>query len=169
MIKRVALARALALDPELVFLDEPTSALDPVGRRDVREIIRLLKSQGTTVFLNSHLLSEVEQVCDRVAVVDHGRVVATGSLEQLLGSGGVRIRVGPGFDHDAVSLQAQGRVERDGDWISVVGIKPEQVPDLVAEVVRLGGRVSAVEPQHLSLEDRFMQLLGEGESPGGGQ
>ncbi|HEX9496636.1 MAG TPA: ABC transporter ATP-binding protein, partial [Candidatus Limnocylindria bacterium] len=74
MQQRLGLGVALLGQPALVLLDEPTSALDPVGRHDVREIIRTLKARGTTIFLNSHLLSEVEQVCDRVAIVDHGRV-----------------------------------------------------------------------------------------------
>src|SRR5260370_8922504 len=80
MQQRLGLAAALVGKPELVFLDEPTSALDPVGRHDVREIIRGLSDRGTAVFLNSHLLSEVEQVCDRVAVADHGRGIASGTM-----------------------------------------------------------------------------------------
>ncbi|HLH74387.1 MAG TPA: ABC transporter ATP-binding protein, partial [Chloroflexota bacterium] len=84
MQQRLGVGVALLGQPELVFLDEPTSALDPVGRHDIREIIRGLKARGATVFLNSHLLSEVELVCDRVAVVDHGRVIALGSLHDLL-------------------------------------------------------------------------------------
>ena len=86
MQQRLGLGVALLGRPHMVFLDEPTSALDPVGRRDVREIIRKLKARETTVFLNSHLLTEVEQVCDRVAIVDHGSVVATGPLDDLLSS-----------------------------------------------------------------------------------
>jgi len=95
MQQRLGLAAALVGEPELVFLDEPTSALDPVGRHDVREIIRGLASRGTAVFLNSHLLSEVEQVCDRVAVVDHGRVIAQGTPRELKHSsaGTTRIEV----------------------------------------------------------------------------
>src|SRR5437016_12488233 len=84
MQQRLGLGVALLGRPELVLLDEPTSALDPVGRHDVREIIRRLKANGTAVFLNSHLLSEVEQVCDRVAVVDRGRVIATGTMAEIL-------------------------------------------------------------------------------------
>jgi len=76
--QRLGLGAALLGEPELVFLDEPPSALDPVGRRDVRQIIRGLAARGSAVFLNAHLLSEVEQLCDRVAVVDHGRVIAAG-------------------------------------------------------------------------------------------
>src|SRR5256886_1448607 len=94
MQQRLGLGVALLGHPELVLLDEPTSALDPVGRHDVREIIRHLKDRGTAVFLNSHLLSEVEQVCDRLAVVDRGRVVATRTMSQILRHDGrVRVRV----------------------------------------------------------------------------
>lgn len=87
MQQRLGLAVALLGDPELVILDEPTSALDPVGRRDVRQVIRSLREQGTAVFLNSHLLSEVEQVCDHVAIVNEGRVLASGALADLLRPG----------------------------------------------------------------------------------
>ncbi len=100
MQQRLGLAAALVGKPELVFLDEPTSALDPVGRHDVREIIRGLSDRGTAVFLNSHLLSEVEQVCDRVAVVDHGRVIASGTMDELL-SGTSTIRLGPSWRRSA--------------------------------------------------------------------
>ena len=73
MQQRIGIGQAIINDPMLVVLDEPTSALDPIGRRDVRDLIRLLKDEGRTVFLNSHLLSEVEMVCDRVAIIDHGQ------------------------------------------------------------------------------------------------
>ena len=85
MLQRIGIAQAVIADPLLVFLDEPTSALDPLGRRDVRDIIRTLQGRGTTVCLNSHLLSEVEHVCDRVAIVKEGHVAALGSLASLLG------------------------------------------------------------------------------------
>ena len=85
MQQRLGLGVALLGEPELVVLDEPTSALDPVGRRDVREIIHALKARGTTVFLNSHLLSEVERVCDQVAIVNEGRVLASGPLAEMVG------------------------------------------------------------------------------------
>ena len=161
MQQRLGLGVALLGRPHMVFLDEPTSALDPVGRRDVREIIRQLKARGTTVFLNSHLLTEVEQVCDRVAIVDQGRVMATGTLDDLLsGKVGVRLRVS-GIDRDATSGLARfGAVTEDDGWLSIEGAGPETVPDVVAQVVAAGGRVYAVEPRHESLEDRFMELLG---------
>jgi len=84
MQQRVGLACALLPDPELIFLDEPTSALDPLGRREVREIMLELRDRGKTIFLNSHLLSEIEMICDRVAIINKGRIVAEGALEDLL-------------------------------------------------------------------------------------
>ena len=93
MQQRLGLAAALLGDPSLVILDEPTSALDPVGRDDVRAIIRDARDRGSAVLLNSHLLGEVERLCDRVAIVNRGRVVAAGSLAELLGEQAVRLRV----------------------------------------------------------------------------
>jgi ABC-2 type transport system ATP-binding protein len=161
MQQRLGLGVALLGRPHMVFLDEPTSALDPVGRRDVREIIRELKARETTVFLNSHLLTEVEQVCDRVAIVDHGSVVATGPLDDLLSSKvGVRIRA-TGLDREGLeALRRFGDVIEEGAWISIEGTGTDRVPELVAEIVGRGARVYAVEPRHESLEDRFMALLG---------
>ncbi len=160
MQQRLGLGVALLGDPELVLLDEPTSALDPVGRHDVREIIRALRDRGVTVFLNSHLLTEVEQVCDRVAIVDRGRVVADGSLAELLRGETVRVRV-TDLPHDAHETLARfGEVRDEGPWLIVRGIDESVVPDLVAELVRMGGRIHAVETAHESLEDRFLRLLG---------
>jgi ABC-2 type transport system ATP-binding protein len=159
MQQRLGLGVALLGRPELVFLDEPTSALDPVGRHDVRQIIHSLKERGTAVFLNSHLLTEVEMVCDRVAIVDHGRVVASGTLDDLLGGHAVRLRVTGLKPRERGSLASFGELDDDGEWITVRGLDPERVPDVVAEVVRLGGRVYQVEPRHQTLEDRFLELL----------
>jgi len=162
MQQRLGLGVALLGSPELVLLDEPTSALDPVGRRDVREIIRRLKRAGTTVFLNSHLLSEVEQVCDRVAVVDCGRVIAMGSLPELLGGAGtVRLRVEGLSAGQWNGLARFGSIDVEDEWLVIRGLPPDRIPELVAELVRLGGRVYAVEPRHQTLEERFLQLLRE--------
>jgi ABC-2 type transport system ATP-binding protein len=159
MQQRLGLAVALLGDPELVVLDEPTSALDPVGRHDTRTIIRELRDRGCAVFLNSHLLSEVEQVCDRVAVISRGRMIASGTIEELLGGDTVRLRLGGVDARVRAALERHGiRGEEDG-WISVGGVDRESVPDLVAEVVSAGARVYAVEPAHQSLEDRFLALL----------
>ncbi len=159
MQQRLGLAVAMLGAPEIVFLDEPTSALDPVGRHDVREVIRTLRDRGAAVFLNSHLLSEVEQVCDRVAVVDHGRVIASGTLDELLGGGvAVRLRVS-GVDGLPAMLARWGEVTTEGDWVSVAGVDGEAIADIVAALVARGARIHAVEPQRLSLEDRFLEVL----------
>jgi ABC-2 type transport system ATP-binding protein len=159
MQQRLGLGVALLGRPALVLLDEPTSALDPVGRHDVREIIRELKARGTTVFLNSHLLTEVEQVCDRVAIVDKGRVIQVGTLDDLLGGDAVRVRATNIENGGFEAMRAFGELQREGDWIVVRGIAPDRVPDLVRAIVERGGRVYAVEPRHESLEDRFLSLL----------
>ena len=159
MQQRLGLGVALLGRPALVLLDEPTSALDPVGRHDVREIIRALKARGTTVFLNSHLLTEVEQVCDRVAIVDKGRVIQVGTLGELLVTDAVRVRATGLENGGTEALRAFGELGREGDWIVVRGVPADRVPDLVREIVEHGGRVYAVEPRHESLEDRFLSLL----------
>ena len=161
MQQRLGLAVALLGEPSLVVLDEPTSALDPVGRHDVREVIRRLRASGTTVFLNTHLLDEAEQVCDRVAVVERGRTIAIGALGELLGrQTAVRLRVsglGEGWWHRFDSF---GRWVADGDSHLLEGVEPARVPDLVAAIVAAGGRVGAVVPERQSLEARFLELLG---------
>jgi ABC-2 type transport system ATP-binding protein len=171
MQQRLGLGVALLGTPALVVLDEPTSALDPVGRVDVRSIIRRAQEAGSTVFLNSHMLTEVERVCDRVAVVDHGRVLASGRLDDLLGESGVRIRAtelsAPAID----GLARFGSVAGDDDgWLSISLIEPDAIPDVVAAIVGAGGRVHAVESGRATLEDLFMRLVGGGvERPDAGE
>ena len=161
MQQRLGLGVALLGKPELVFLDEPTSALDPVGRHDVRGIIRDLAARGTAVFLNSHLLSEVEQVCDRVAVVDHGRVIAAGTMNDLLTGSAVRLRVTGLRPDDHKALAAFGPLDEEGEQLTFTNLEADRVPDLVSAIVGLGGRVYEVVPRHQTLEDRFLQLLHE--------
>ncbi len=163
MQQRLGLAAALVGKPELVFLDEPTSALDPVGRHDVREIIRGLSARGTAVFLNSHLLSEVEQVCDRVAVVDQGRVIASGTMDELLSGTAVKVRVSGLGKADMTKLAAFGPLDDEGEHLTFTKLDIERVPELVSTIVALGGRVYEVAPRHQTLEDRFLQLLHEDE------
>jgi ABC-2 type transport system ATP-binding protein len=162
MQQRLGLGVALLGDPTLVVLDEPTSALDPVGRHDVREIILGLRARGATVFLNTHLLEEAQQVCDRVAVIDKGTAIATGTLDELLGrQSRVRLKVSGLGESWWRGLGRFGRWHRQREWDVVEGIDPSQVADLVEEVVGLGGRVEAVIPEQQSLEARFLELLGE--------
>jgi len=159
MQQRLGLAAALLGDPALVILDEPTSALDPVGRDDVRAIIRDAQARGSAVLLNSHLLGEVERLCDRVAIVNKGRVVAAGALTDLLGETAVRLRV-TGLPQDATALREFGPLASDGEgWLVARGVAEERIPDLVAAIVGLGGRVHAVDPGHRSLEDLFLDVV----------
>ena len=159
MQQRLGLGVALLGNPRLVLLDEPTSALDPVGRHDVREVVRGLRDQGAAVFLNSHLLSEVELVCDRVAVVDHGRVVAAGRLDELLARPQVRVRCTGLSAETRQALSAFGAITDDEGWLTVGGIGSDRVPDLVRAIVDGGGRVHAVDPGQQTLEERFLQLI----------
>ena len=160
MQQRLGLGVALLGSPALVILDEPTSALDPVGRVDVRSIIRRARDAGSAVFLNSHLLTEVERVCDRVAIVDHGRVLASGRLDDLLGESSVRLRVTDLSPAGRASLEAFGPVVADDDWLSITPIDPARIPDVVAAVVAAGGRVHAVDAGRTTLEERFLGILG---------
>jgi ABC-2 type transport system ATP-binding protein len=165
MQQRLGLAVALLGMPRLVILDEPTSALDPVGRADVRSIVRRARETGATIFLNSHLLTEVERVCDRVAIVDHGRVLASGRIDDLLGESQVRLRVTDLAPAAVSGLARFGAVEtNDEGWVTITGIRDEDIPDVVAGVVAAGGRVHAVDAGRGTLEDLFMQVVGDGGS-----
>lgn len=162
MQQRLAIGVALLGRPELLILDEPTSALDPVGRRDVRELIRRCRARGATVLLNSHLLSEVELLCDRIAVMRSGQVLASGPMEGFRGRAVVRIRVAGDPGPTRRALAPLGSVEGEGDWIEVADRTEEDVPDLVRAAVLAGGRILAVETRQGSLEDRLLELLGAG-------
>ena len=162
MQQRLGLAVALVARPELIVLDEPTSALDPIGRVDVRDLVLALKSRGVAVLLNSHLIGEVERVCDRVVILDQGRVAASGTLAELLGQREVRLRL-DGVDGQAEDrLRAAGSTTRSGDWFTVQLTADDDgvtVPDLVRDLVGRGVRVHAVEPVRISLEERLLGIL----------
>jgi ABC-2 type transport system ATP-binding protein len=162
MQQRLGLAVALVARPELVVLDEPTSALDPIGRADVRDLVLSLKARGVSVLLNSHLIGEVERVCDRVVILDHGRVAASGTLEELLGQREVRLHLAGVDGHAEARLEAAGSMTRSGDWFTVALTASDDgvtVPDLVRDLVGLGVRVHAVEPVRISLEERLLGIL----------
>lgn len=164
MQQRLGLAVALVARPELVILDEPTSALDPIGRADVRDLLLALKDRGVAVVLNSHLIGEVERVCDRVVILDKGRVAAQGTLADLLGQRELRLRLG------GVTAAAEARLAAVGHWRHHDGAHTvtlpedldhdeERVPDLIADLTALGVRIHAVEPGRISLEERLLGIL----------
>lgn len=169
MQQRLGLAVALVARPELVVLDEPTSALDPIGRADVRDLLLSLKARRVAVLLNSHLIGDVERVCDRVVILDKARVAASGSLAELLGRRELRLRLDRVGAQAEERLAAAGALTRNGDSFTVA-LPADQdpagtVPDLVADLVGLGVRVHAVEPGRVSLEERLLDILRTG--PGG--
>ncbi|MDQ2664132.1 MAG: ABC transporter ATP-binding protein [Candidatus Eremiobacteraeota bacterium] len=164
MQQRLGLGVALLGDPQLVLLDEPTSALDPIGRHDVRLIVRALKARGCTVFLNSHLLSEVENVCDRVAIVKRGRVIAQGSVTDIVGaSRGVRIAAAEGDTPIATILQRFGTLVPEGEATVVLGVANSTVPEIAAALVASNALIYRIEPIAMSLEERFLQMTGDDE------
>jgi ABC-2 type transport system ATP-binding protein len=162
MQQRLGLAVALVARPDLVVLDEPTSALDPIGRADVRDLLLSLEARGVTVLLNSHLIGEVERVCDRVVILDKGRVAASGTLPELLGRRELRLRLDGVSAEAEARLAAAGQLTRNGNSFTVA-LPADQdttsVPDLVADLVGLGVRVHAVEPGRISLEERLLDIL----------
>jgi ABC-2 type transport system ATP-binding protein len=141
MQQRLGIAQALVGAPKLLLLDEPTSALDPVGRRIVRGLLEEMRRRGVAVLLNSHLLSEVELVCDRVAIIARGRLVKAGTPEELAGPGGVEVETATGIKVFA-------------------GAGHDDAPRIVAELVGAGERVYRVEVRHSSLEDVYLEAVG---------
>ena len=166
MQQRVGLAQAILNDPDLVILDEPTSALDPLGRREVREVISQLKSQGKTVMLNSHLLSEIEMTCDQVAILKAGQVVRQGKIDDLLAAPStVEMRIlnqTPALLADFQSLAQTVTV--DGEMVTASIPDEAAIPELVAATVRGGGRLMSLVPRRESLEDLFIRVV-ETDSP----
>jgi ABC-2 type transport system ATP-binding protein len=167
MQQRLGLGAALLGEPALVVLDEPTSALDPVGRVDVRAIVRTAAERGAAVFLNSHLLSEVEQVCDRVAIIDHGRVVASGELDAVLGQSETQIRL-TGLDtSDLPAIERYGPPTLEGDLLVIRPMDEATVPELVSQLVSMGARIHEVRSGRSSLEQRFLELVARDRAPAG--
>jgi ABC-2 type transport system ATP-binding protein len=165
MLQRIGLAQALLNDPELVFLDEPTSGLDPLGRRLVRDIINGLRAEGTTVFLNSHLLSEVEQTCDRVAFIRDGLILQTASLAEFaVESIQVTLRVGEPTPQLLTDLARFGDSVKMGGNGRIHLTLPDEnkIPKLAHWLISSGYTLYELNPHHLSLEDRFLQIVGEG-------
>jgi ABC-2 type transport system ATP-binding protein len=162
MQQRLGLAVALVARPELVVLDEPTSALDPLGRVDVRDIVLDLKARNVAVLLNSHLIGEVERVCDRVVILDRGCVAASGTLTELLGQRELRLHLTDVSPAAEARLAASNDVVRAGDWFTVMLATDDDsstVPDLVRDLAALGTRVHAVEPGRITLEERLLGIL----------
>jgi ABC-2 type transport system ATP-binding protein len=178
--QRLAVACALVGDPELLFLDEPTTGLDPQARRQLWDIIRGFRNQGRTVLLTTHYMDEAERLCDRVAVVDHGRVIALGTPRELIASlGGEHViefavapanGQGPLDPATLVDLPAVRSARHEADNISLSVAEPHTaVPALLSRLQTTGYELTGLTTRHASLEDVFVNLTGrhlrDGESP----
>ena len=158
MVQRLGLAQAIQHDPELVILDEPMSGLDPIGRREVRDLILALKRDGKTVFFSSHILQDAEMICDRVAILDRGKLRAVGRLHELVSDKvqwfEVSVRGALPAGHGAEVLSVE-----DGEHLlRVPGVN--ELAGLLDGVARAGGRVLAIWPRRETLEDLFLREIG---------
>jgi ABC-2 type transport system ATP-binding protein len=163
MLQRIGLAQALLNHPALVFLDEPTSGLDPVGRRLVRDMIHELRAEGTCVFLNSHLLSEIEVTCDRVAFIRHGEVVRILDLASLNGNqSAVTIRAAGLTPEMVAAMSHWGEdIHANGEQLTLTIRNEEHLPEINNYLVAQGARVYAITPERISLEDIFIETVGK--------
>ncbi len=163
MLQRIGLAQALLNRPALVFLDEPTSGLDPVGRRLVRDIIHELKGQGTCVFLNSHLLSEIEVTCDRVAFIRHGEVVRVIELAALDKNMSLVTVRAAGLTPEALAgLAKWGKdIQANNGQLTMTIHSESDLPEITRYLVAQNAEVYAITPNRISLEEIFIQTVGE--------
>jgi len=166
MMQRLGLAQALMNTPEIVVLDEPTDGVDPVGRRDIRDRLRSLKRAGTTVVINSHLLSEIELVCDRVLIMNKGRIIRSGTVDEVARQGtGWRVEVDQlpeAFDPTAL----QARLEESGRTLVVDSGQPATLNALIDALRTSGVQILGVERHRASLEAGFIDLITSGEESG---
>ena len=164
MLQRVGLAQALVNDPEIVFLDEPMSGLDPMGRREVRELIAGLRQKGTTVFMSTHILSDIEALCNEVAILRSGRLAASGNLNDLLTSSGetrvLEISI-HGVDGEAIREQVEfiagARLSANASG-AVIQVHDEADVEAVLKITRpAGGHLVKIQPVKQSLEELFVK------------
>jgi len=167
MVQRAGLAAALLGSPELVFLDEPTSGLDPLGRLLVRDVIEELRDGGATVFLNSHLLGEVEATCDRVTFVKNGRVVHEMTLTNAAGTLDVELRVGAVDAPLLEGLAAFGTgITRDDTLVRLHAHAESVLPELARWLVGRGVALYELRCRRKTLEEWFVEVMGEDQRPG---
>jgi ABC-2 type transport system ATP-binding protein len=157
MLQRVGLAQALVNDPEIVFLDEPMSGLDPVGRREVRDLIASLRTQGKTVFMCSHILSDIEVLCDSVAILKHGRLAQSGTLEELrAGEAGTVEVIATGAMPGLLELWYGNTVTRTASGVRIEVADEKEVDEVIASIRRAKGKLVSVQPVRQSLEELFV-------------
>ena len=163
MLQRIGLAQALIHDPEVIFLDEPTSGLDPMGRRLVRDIIRAQRDRGATVFLNSHLLSEIEVTCDQVVFIRDGEIVTTRDLRSRQGDKvRVTVRARKLTPQTIAGLSQWAACDPlDGESLTLTAASREALPEILGYLVQSGSAPFEFTPRRISLEELFMEIVGE--------
>jgi ABC-2 type transport system ATP-binding protein len=163
MLQRIGLAQALLNHPALVFLDEPTSGLDPVGRRLVRDVVHELRNEGTCVFLNSHLLSEIEVTCDRVAFIRHGEVVRVLELATLNGDQSVVTIRASGLTSELVAKLTHwgSEIQFNNEQLTLTVHNEASIPEINRFLVAQGVNVFAISPSRISLEEIFIETVGK--------
>ena len=160
MLQRVGLAQALVNDPEIVFLDEPMSGLDPVGRREVRDLIASLRTQGKTVFMCSHILSDIEVLCDSVAILKQGRLAHAGSLEELRTRAASTVEViATGADAETLKqhLGSATTVTSTASGLRIEVADEKDVDAVIAALRQANGKLVSVQPVRQSLEELFLE------------
>jgi len=158
MLQRIGMAQALINDPELVFLDEPMSGLDPIGRYQIRQIILALKEQGKTIFFNSHVLGDVEQICDRVAILAQGDIICSGSLDELLGSKDIYQVVGRGGNSEQLRQWVNNLDFSDNRWFGQLK-SGTNLETFLAALEQMNAEVLELKLARVSLEEFFLQQL----------
>jgi ABC-2 type transport system ATP-binding protein len=165
MKQRLGIAAALLRDPEVLILDEPANGLDPAGIKEVRDLLRVLGDEGRTIFLSSHLLGEVQQICDRVAILSRGRCIAAGPVDEVLSRGrptGLVVRLDD-LDAGLAALQAAGlEASRDGDGLRV-NLPATDAARVTRALAERGLYLTELRPEEVSLERVFLELTGEAE------
>jgi ABC-2 type transport system ATP-binding protein len=161
MLQRVGLAQALVHDPDLVILDEPMSGLDPIGRKEVRDLILRLRELGKTVFFSTHIIADVELICDRVGILHKGAVLATGRIEELVNQGETHsvevVCEGTGMDQNPTLRALASKMLSQTNRYLVVLPGADRLDEALAAIRHHGGRLISVTPQKQSLEDLFMR------------
>ena len=164
MMQRIGIAQALLNDPQVIFLDEPTDGVDPVGRKEIRDLIMRLRSQGKTIFLNSHLLSEVELISDRVAILNKGELVRLGTVKELTETGRLyRIEVDAG-QQDLLpgALSSYRPREIAGAAATIEAESPEMLNAAIDSLRAEGMLITAITPVRQTLEDLFIDIVQNG-------
>ena len=162
MLQRLGLAQALVNDPKLLFLDEPTDGVDPIGRKEIRDLLLQQKAQGTTIFLNSHLLSEVELICDRVGILNKGKIVRMGSISELTTHKLIYVIQLSGSISDDVrmKLHLTHCSFKENDKSIIVSLKDKTELNAIIDILRADGiGIEGMAQQKDSLEEYFIQLL----------